>query len=147
MALDLEFNEDNPGNTMLLHQAEEFVHAVFAATGRYPMIYVNAAWADGKPMGDSGRRLGAGGITPKSVLANCPLWLADYRTTPELPNAWKGKGWHFWQYAGDTEQCGPRCRRVRTVSGVVRCDRNMFHGDAVALGRFWKSEGGRLAAG
>jgi len=142
LALDLELNELNPANSMTLHQAEDFVRAVRAATGRYPLIYTNAAWAEGKPMGGTGHSL-RGRIGPRSILANCPLWLGDYRTEPEVPTAWKGKGWHFWQYAGDTEDGGPRGARVRGVWGVERCDRNLFRGDATALSRFWKQEAGR----
>ncbi len=141
MALDLEFNDQNPANTMKLHQAEDFVRTVHEATGRYPLIYTTAAWADGAPAGGHHHTLG-GHITERSILAHCPLWLADYRTEPQLPIAWKGKGWHFWQYAGDTEDCGPRGKRVRSVSGVERCDRNLFRGDAATLCHFWK-KGGR----
>jgi lysozyme len=144
MALDLEFNDDNPSNTMQLRQAEDFVQAVLAATGRRPLIYTTAAWADGKPAGGTGRSLGT--VTERSVLVHCPLWLADYRLEPQLPSAWKGKGWHFWQYAGDTEQGGPRSRRVRRVWGIDRCDRNLFRGDAAALRRFWEKEAGRLVS-
>ena len=136
LALDLEFNEQNPSNTMRLGQAEEFVRSILAATGRHPLIYTNATWAEDQPMGHPQHRLG-GHITEHSILANCPLWLADYRSEPQLPSAWRGKGWHFWQYAGDTEAGGPRGRRVRSVSGVVRCDRNLFRGDAATLRKFW----------
>jgi len=143
MALDLEFNDGNPANTMQLRQAEDFVQTVLAATGRHPLIYTNQAWADGKPMGGGKRSLG-GGVNERSILAHCPLWLADYRSEPTLPRAWKGKGWHFWQYAGDTDQGGPRAKRTRAVPGVDSCDRNMFRGDAATLRRFWEKEAGRL---
>jgi lysozyme len=139
IALDLELNELNPANSMHLHQAEDFVRTVFAATGRYPLLYTNAAWADGRPMGRTHHSLG-GPITPHSILANCPLWLGDYRMQPEVPSAWKGKGWHFWQYAGDG---GPRHHRTRAVSGIERCDRNLFRGDIAALERYWRHEAGR----
>ena len=43
MALDLEFNEGNPSNTMQLRQAEEFVQTVLAATGRRPLVYTSSA--------------------------------------------------------------------------------------------------------
>lgn len=145
LALDLEFNEGNPSNTMQLKQAEDFVQAVFAATNRHPLIYISSSWADGKPMGNGKRSLG-GGVTERSILSHCPLWLADYRSEPQLPRAWRGKGWHFWQYAGDTEDGGPRGRRVRSVSGVERCDRNLFRGDAAALSRFWKEAGRSLTS-
>lgn len=144
MALDLEFNDQNPSNTMQLHQAEDFVRTVLAATGRRPLIYTTAAWADGEPAGGTHHSLG-GRITGHSILSHCPLWLADYRSEPEVPEAWKGKGWHFWQYAGDTEDGGPRGHRVRSVWGVERCDRNLFRGDAATLSHFWKKEAGRVA--
>ena len=138
LALDLEFNEQNPSNTMRLRQAEEFVRTIGAITGRHPLIYTNATWADGEPMGHPKYSLG-GRISEHSILANCPLWLADYRFEPQLPSAWRGKGWHFWQYAGDTEDGGPRGHRVRSVSGVVRCDRNLFKGNVAMLHKFWTS--------
>lgn len=143
MALDLEFNESNPANTMQLHQAEDFVKTVIAATGRRPLIYTSSAWADGKPASGTHRCLAKGGVGEHSILAQCPLWLADYRSTPELPRAWHAKGWHLWQYAGDTEDGGPRGHRVRGVWGIDRCDRNLFKGDAAALAQFWKKDGGR----
>ena len=146
LALDFEFNDQNPANSMRLRQAEDFVQTVLAATGRHPVIYTNAAWADGTPMGDSQRRLG-GSVTEHSVLARCPLWLADYRGEPQLPKAWKAKGWHFWQYAGDTEQGGVRKTRTRRVHGIERCDRNFFHGDLTTLRQFWTKEVGRLVKG
>jgi len=141
LALDIEFNEQNPSNTMQLPQAEAFVRSVLAATGRHPLIYTNAAWADNEPVGHPQHRLG-GRITDQSILAKCPLWLADYRFEPQLPSAWHGKGWHFWQYAGDTENGGPRGKRIRSVSGVDRCDRNLFRGDAATLRRFWTAATG-----
>jgi len=139
LALDFELNELNPANSMTLRQAEDFVRAVRAATGRYPMIYTNAGWANGKPMGSTGHRLHSQ-VGPKSILVNCPLWLGDYRSQPEVPSAWQGKGWHFWQYAGDVEDGGPRGARVRGVWGVESCDRNLFRGDEKALSRFWRQE-------
>jgi lysozyme len=142
MALDLEFNDGNPSNTMQLRQAEEFVRTILAATGRCPLIYTNPAWADGKPVGVARRSLG-GSVNERSILARCPLWLADYRVVPQLPRAWKNKGWHFWQYAGDSEQGGPHGGRSRSVSGIESCDRNLFHGDAAALAHFWKIEASR----
>lgn len=142
MALDFEFNDQNPANSMRLRQAEEFVETILAATGRRPVIYTNAAWADGMPMGESSRRMGSH-VTQQSILAQCPLWLADYRGEPQVPHAWREKGWHFWQYAGDTEQGGPRSGRTRRVFGIDRCDRNFFHGDLATLRRFWTQEVGR----
>jgi len=138
IALDFEQNDGNPGNSMRLKQAEDFVKAIHAATGRFPVIYTNASWADGKPVGGSARSLGTS-VTEKSVLALCPLWLADYRSEPQVPRAWRGKGWHFWQYAGDTDDGGPRGHRARGVWGIETCDRNFFRGDKSDLEKFWKT--------
>ncbi|OIQ87566.1 lysozyme M1 precursor [mine drainage metagenome] len=140
LALDFEYNDQDPANSMRLHQAEDFVRTVVAATGRHPMIYTNQAWADGQAMGEGRHHQHLHhGVPSDSILAQCPLWLADYRTHPQVPRAWRGKGWAFWQYAGDTEDGGPRHRRVRGISGINRCDRNLFHGDLAALRRFWHS--------
>jgi lysozyme len=138
IALDFEQNDGNPANSIRLRQAEDFVKAIHGETGRFPLIYTNQAWADGHAVGDSARSLGAS-VSEKSVLALCPLWLADYRSEPQVPHAWKGKGWHFWQYAGDTGDGGPRGRRVRGVWGIESCDRNIFKGDMADLQKFWKA--------
>jgi lysozyme len=142
LALDLEYNADNPSNTMRLDQAEDFVKTLFDATGRLPLVYTSAAWADGKPMGRSRRTLGAA-ISSGSILAQCQLWLADYRSRPHIPSAWNDRGWHFWQYAGDGARGGPYSSEAFSVSGVDHCDRNLFQGDASTLQRFWTEEAGR----
>lgn len=58
---------------------------------------------------------------------NCPLWLAAYVSNPDayVPNAWKKRGWRFWQFT-ENGKC----------SGVPsNVDRNHFHGDSDALRR------------
>ena len=138
LALDLELNERDPDNTMDIFHAEAFVAAVLAATGRLPLVYVRPDWADGKPLAGWGRTLG-GTIGPGSILADCDLWLADYRAQPNLPAAWSRRGWRLWQYTGDRDgpAGGPFRRAARAVAGVERCDRNLFPGDAAALPAFW----------
>jgi lysozyme len=84
MALDLEPNDRNPRNTMTLAQAEAFVRAVHRATGRLPMVYTHAAWANGEKYGRRGLRLDRP-VTPSSILARCDLWLAEYREQQPLP--------------------------------------------------------------
>jgi lysozyme len=141
LALDLELNERIPANTMSLHQAEEFVATVAAITGRLPLVYTHPSWADGHKTGPGGRCLGSA-ITPQSILAQCDLWLADYRGRPQLPIAWAGKGWRIWQYAGEgSRPTGPADSPVRGVSGVERCDRNLFFGDTGTLTAYWRSGG------
>jgi lysozyme len=136
LALDLELNENNPSNSMRLDQAEEFVRAVAEATGRLPVVYVHPTWANGDPLPNSGRSLGAR-ITPQSILARCGLWVADYHDSPEVPIAWEAKGWRLWQYAGDESAGRPAYGQTSIVRGVSHCDRNLFNGDATALNQFW----------
>jgi lysozyme len=135
LALDLELNERDPGNSMDIGHAEDFVATVLAATGRLPLVYVQPAWADGEPAGGSRRTLG-GAIGSGSILAECDLWLADYRVRPELPAAWDRRGWRLWQYAGDRDR-GPFGRPAGAVAGIDRCDRSVFAGTAESLPAFW----------
>lgn len=139
MALDLELNERAPANSMDLWQAEDFVRSILLSTGRLPVLYVQPGWANGD-IPPRGRAWLGGAITTQSILAHCDLWLADYRLSPELPRAWAGGRWQLWQYAGDNGPggSGPYGERTRQVSGVRRCDRNIFNGDRAALALFWQ---------
>jgi len=136
LALDLEANENNPNNSMRLDQAEEFVQAVAAATGRLPVVYVHPTWANGDPLPNSNLSLGAR-ITPDSIVARCGLWIADYHDSPEVPIAWEQTGWRLWQYAGDESVGKPAYGQTNIVQGVSHCDRNLFNGGASELQGFW----------
>jgi lysozyme len=136
LALDLEANDNNPSNSMRLDQAEEFVRAVAEATNRLPTVYVHPIWANGDPLPNSGLSFGAR-ITPDSILARCPLWVADYHDSPEIPLAWVDRGWRLWQYAADESASHPAYGASTIVSGLSHYDRNLFRGDADALYRFW----------
>ncbi len=138
LALDLELNERHPANTMDLYRAEDFVQTVLTATGRLPLVYVRPDWADGLPLPGWRRSLG-GAIRPGSILAECDLWLADYRARPTLPLAWQQRGWRLWQYAGDRPNASSALyqRAARTIAGIGRCDRNLFPGKAAALPVYW----------
>ena len=138
LALDLEANENNPSNSMRLEQAEDFVRAVAEATGRLPVVYVHPIWANGDPLPGSGLRFGAA-ITPASILARCGRWVADYHDSPDVPLAWAETGWRLWQYAGDESDNRPAYGQTNIVRGVSHCDRNLFNGDATALGQFWSA--------
>jgi lysozyme len=138
LALDLEANENNPSNSMRLDQAEEFVQAVAQATNRLPVVYVHPTWANGDPLPNSGLSLGAR-ITPASILARCPLWVADYHDSPELPRAWASRGWRLWQYAADESASHPAYGATNIVAGLSHCDRNLFAGTADALYQFWSA--------
>jgi lysozyme len=142
MALDFEPNDPNPRNTMTLDQAEAFVQTIYRETRRLPLIYTHPAWANGEPYGRAQMSLPRP-IMPGSLLAQCDLWLADYREEPELPMAWADRGWRLWQYAADqTEVDFAYGAASRTVEGVDHCDRNLFAGDASALYRFWNGRAG-----
>jgi lysozyme len=138
LSLDVEMNENRPANSMRLDQAEEFVQAVADATGRLPVVYIHPTWANGDPLPNSNRSFGAR-VTPASILARCPLWVADYHDSPEVPVGWAATGWKLWQYAGDESAGRPAYGQTSIVKGVSHCDRNLFNGDATALDRFWRT--------
>lgn len=140
LALDVEFNDGNPRNTMELAQAEAFVLTVQRATGRLPLVYVHPNWANGMPLPGRSQRLDP--ILPGSILARCELWLADYREAPEVPIAWADRGWRLWQYAAnETAADAAYGSEPRAVQGVSHADRNLFAGDESALHRFWRGRG------
>ena len=141
LALDIEPNDRNPGNTMRVAQAEEFVRTIYEATGRYPMVYTHAAWANGERSGKRGIRLPEP-VNPSSVLARCDLWLADPRESPEVPWAWAERGWKLWQYVANESAADTAYGGVsRAVPGVTHCDRNLFAGNEAELSRYWRSGG------
>jgi lysozyme len=141
IALDFEFNDRNPRNTMELSQAEAFVLAIQQATGRLPLVYAHPNWANGVSRRGRSPRL-VEPIMPGSILARCELWLADYRDEPEVPMAWADRGWRLWQYVANERPADAAYGSVpRAVQGVSHCDRNLFAGDAPALHRFWKGRG------
>lgn len=63
----------------------DFLGIIEKQTGRKPIIYTN--------MNTSNTYLDS------SDFSNYPLWVANYtdEVKPDLPNAWKDKGWSFWQ--------------------------------------------------
>jgi lysozyme len=137
LALDFEPNDRHPSNTMTIAQAEEFVRTVYQATGKLPLVYTHPAWANGNVYGTAGISLGQA-ISPQSILAQCDLWLVDYRDQPEMPWAWSRRGWKLWQYAGNYRADDAAYGSAsRALAGVDCCDRNLFKGDTAALYRFW----------
>lgn len=137
LALDFEHNDPNPNNTMTLQQAEDFVRVVQQSTGRLPIVYTHAAWANGSRAGRRGVRLQKP-VGPDSILAQCDLWLADPREEPVVPDAWAGRGWRFWQYAANESQSDAAYGTTsRAIPGVTHCDRNLFAGDAAELHHYW----------
>jgi lysozyme len=137
IALDFEYNDPNPKNTMTLAQAEDFVRAVQRATGRLPMVYTHARWANGLKSGRRGLHLKEP-VGPNSILARCDLWLADHREEPEIPYAWQDRGWKLWQYLADESDSNAAYGTAsRAVPGVTHCDRNLFAGSSAELHHYW----------
>jgi lysozyme len=116
LALDLEANPGGP--SMTLDGARAFVAAIQAATGIWPLLY-------------SGEGLKAAlGGQADPVLANCPLWLAEWGPDPVLPPGWNA--WGLWQYSNGAVGAPP------PVPGIGYCDRDRFGGKTLAdLQNFW----------
>jgi lysozyme len=113
------------------------VRVVHQATGRLPIVYTHASWANGSRAGRRGVRLQKP-VGPDSILAQCDLWLADPREDPVVPDAWAGHGWRFWQYAANESQSDAAYGTTsRAIPGVTHCDRNLFAGNAAELHHYW----------
>jgi lysozyme len=124
---------------MRLAQAEEFVQVIYRATGRFPVVYTHANWANGTR---ARRGIRSEPVGPSSILAQCDLWVADHREQPEVPYAWADRGWKLWQYAADESvETAAYGSAPRAIPGVTHCDRNLFAGDQRQLARFWRSSG------
>jgi lysozyme len=117
IALDFE---DNPaGPSMTLEEARAFVTTIFNKIGKWPVLY----------SGHTLKTMLAG--HPDTLLARCPLWLAQYGFSAVLPPGWDA--WSLWQYT-DGAQPGSL-----PVDGIGHCDRDRFSGTAADLPIFWAS--------
>jgi GH25 family lysozyme M1 (1,4-beta-N-acetylmuramidase) len=82
--------------------AEAFVNAILAKTGKLTLLYGSAAFLREK------------GVSTDSVLARCPLMLAEYGPEAHVPAPWPD--WSIWQY---TDR--------RSTPGVGVSDGDLFH--------------------
>ena len=122
IALDLEGNPAGP--SMTLEEARAFVTVIFETVRKWPVLY-------------SGHYLKeALGGRPDTVLAQCPLWLAQYGPSAVLPPGWAK--WSLWQYT-DGGQPKIEPPGSQPVAGIGHCDRDRFNGDAADLPAFWAS--------
>lgn len=113
MALDIESNPSE-GN-MTPKQAEDFANTIRSKTGRWPVIYGSTSFLNGYN---------------SAVLHQCPLWVATWGNSPQLPNGWTL--WTFWQYTDG--QVGPL---PHSVAGIGNCDRDQFNGSLERLREIW----------
>lgn len=109
----LDFEPDPHGASMTLSQARDFVGIFQQRTGRYPVLY-GGYWLK--------QLLGH---QADALLAQCPLWLAQYGPAAVLPPGWKA--YTLWQFT-DREQ---------GIAGVSKVDRNRFTGSDAMLRRRW----------
>jgi lysozyme len=118
LALDFEANPAGP--SMTLEEARAFVTVINARIGKWPVLYTGHYLKD------------MIGSTPDLVLANCPLWLAQYGPVPVLPAGWNT--WTLWQWTDGAAGVNPQ-----PVPGIGHCDRDNFNGDTAGLAAFWSS--------
>ena len=116
--LSIDFEPNPSGTTMSLQQMLDWIDVVQKATGRWPVVY-----------GGKSLLFGAIGSTQQPVLAQCPLWVAQYTSAPapsSIPSqVWKD--WTFWQYT-----------ETGKVDGIdVNVDRERFNGTAEELAAKW----------
>jgi lysozyme len=121
--LVLDFEGNPQGQDMSLLEAEEFVHHIFALTGRYPGLYSGHAIKEA---------LANAGINrpEQTELSKCWLWIAQYGPAPLLPKVWNS--WALWQYTDGALGAEPH-----TVDGIGRCDRDQFNGTQEEFNAFW----------
>ena len=112
--------EESKGISMTLEQAREFVNAIHDTLKRFPVLYGGVFL----------KSLLGGNSDP--VLAQCPLWYAQYlpNTPPRIPPNWKT--WTMWQYTDGIHGDQPH-----TVQGIGSCDRDNFNGDLNGLKALW----------
>ena len=109
----LDFEPDPHGASMTLSQARDFVGLFQARTGRYPVLYAGY-WLKQQLGGHA-----------DALLAQCPLWLAQYGPAAVLPPGWTA--YTLWQFT-DREQ---------GIAGVGKVDRDRFRGTDATLRRRW----------
>lgn len=125
--LVLDFEGNPQGADMSLEEAEQFVHRVFTATGKYPGLYSGHTVKEALQ--------GAGITSPEQTeLSKCWLWIARYGAAPSIPAIWPA--WTLWQYTDGA--AGPE---PHSVDGIGPCDRDQFNGTLDELAAFWQSNG------
>jgi lysozyme len=115
---------------MRVDQAVAFVERVRQRTGVYPGIYSGEYHLR--------QALNSRNVTnaQRSVLANCWLWMANYRSEPRPTAPWNF--WSLWQYCGDGKGARPRSAYPISVANIKKAERNIFRGNQSDLQEFWQ---------
>jgi len=116
LALDFEANPHGP--SMTLEEARSFVTHIHQETGNWPVLY----------SGYYIKQLLGSYQDP--VLAQCPLWLAQYGPTAVVPANWQT--WTLWQYTDGATGPSPH-----DVAGAGLCDRDFYNGELGDLEADW----------
>ena len=112
--------ENYQGRIMSVKEAEKFVLRIFDVTGIWCGLY------SGNDIKEKLRKV------TDTILSKCWLWIAQYASKPKnIPPAWNK--WTLWQYTDGI--AGPL---PHTVTGIGKCDRDIFNGDEEELIKFWK---------
>lgn len=120
LVLDWEENSTASQGTMSLDQAKQFVQMIQTKTGRFPVLYGGSLIKQSV------------GVHGDPILSQCPLWLAQYASAPNLPPGWAKCT--MWQYTDGIN--GPQ---PHSINGIGNCDRDVFAGNEAELHDFWKS--------
>src|SRR6266516_4012866 len=112
LVLDFEKNGHYPGGTMTVAQAVAFVERIRERTGKYPGLYCSEYRL--RQMLNSGKVTNA----QRKVLANCWLWMANYRNEPRPTSPWSY--WSLWQYCGDGRGARPRSAYPISVANIKK---------------------------
>ena len=102
---------------------EQMCQALHDKFGRWPLLYTERWYIPGIPTTAQQTILTT--LSLSSTLTNCPLWLAEYGTSPIPPDGWAS--WLFWQYTATGKIAG--------VSG--KCDMDRFAGSLDDLKAWW----------
>jgi lysozyme len=108
--------EPYPSSQASIIGAAQAVASIQAATGSWPILYTIRYMLS----------------APNTTLSRCPLWLAEYGSSPVCPPGWTE--WKLWQHTDGTVGSG-----VVPVPGIGPCDRSGFAGTIVQLGQWWTS--------
>lgn len=114
LAVDVERNPPEFGETATLADTEQFVGLVYEQTNRYPLLYSSASF------------LNQWTISAGSPLLKAPLWIASYRTAPLMPSQWTA--WKLWQWTDHL-----------AVKGLGNVDASWFNGTMSELAFFWRT--------